>query len=290
MQLTVLSAFLSNMMGASGPLDDVSGATGGWATRHLLSSYAGPCLRVRRSSDDTEQDIGFVGAAMDTTSLLSFVGANDGFVRTWHDQSGNARHYQQVNNTNQPKIVNAGSLITTIGGKPCLDFDGVDNFLASQAAANFITTSAGTIFVVFNADIISTNAAIAYDDDAIWGDATSFIGAHLNNAIPTVRSMNDDGAVDHAANTIATATSYVHIWCHRSGNIESYITSTPTTAASGNTGSLTNALRVGRNYDAAGQWYDGKMTEMICYNTALSSGDLGTVAADMAAYYGIRWS
>jgi hypothetical protein len=292
MQIIVVPAFLATMMGASGPIDDVPGATGGWSTRKLYSAYSGSCLKVRRSSDSTEADIGFVGANLDTASLLTFVGANDGFVRTWYDQSGNGRHFNQATATNQPKIVNAGALITTIGGQPSIDFDGVDNFMiTTDPASTFLTVSAGTVLTIFNVDAISTNAAIAYDDDAMWANVTSQVGAHFNSATPSVRSINQDaGAVDHAANTIATDTSYLHIWCHRAGNIESYISSTPTTAASGNTSSLGTALRLGRNYDASGQWYDGALAEIICYDTALSSGDIATLAAAMVAPYGISWS
>jgi len=45
------------------------------------------CMRVRRSSDNVEQNIGFVDGDLDETALTAFVGANDGFVTAWYNQS-----------------------------------------------------------------------------------------------------------------------------------------------------------------------------------------------------------
>jgi hypothetical protein len=81
----------------------------------LRTAYAGSCLRVRRSSDNNEQDIGFVNNYLDTASLLTFVGANNGFVVKWYDQSGNVRDLSRATAVNQPQIVVSGSLITRNG-------------------------------------------------------------------------------------------------------------------------------------------------------------------------------
>lgn len=56
-------------------LDSYSGAGVAFSLRKLKSDYAGSAIRVRRSSDNTEQDIGFVGNQLDTASLHSFVGS-----------------------------------------------------------------------------------------------------------------------------------------------------------------------------------------------------------------------
>lgn len=81
------------------------------------STYYGPLIRVRRSNDNAELDIYPVATLdangnrlLDTTALLAFTGANNGFVTTWYDQSGNARHATQTLTGSQPSIVNAGSV------------------------------------------------------------------------------------------------------------------------------------------------------------------------------------
>ena len=93
----------------TGLLDTYSGAAGAYSLRRLSSSHTGNLIRVRRSSDNTEQNIGYnTNNVLDTTALLNFVGAGDGFVTTWYDQSGNARNATQTTAANQPIIVSAG--------------------------------------------------------------------------------------------------------------------------------------------------------------------------------------
>ena len=103
--------------------------------------YSGPAIRVRRSSDNTEQDINFASSSpnsgIDTTALLSFVGANDGFVTTWYDQSGNGRNAVQTTAASQPQIVSSGAMID-VNGKNSIKFDGTSDHLR----INYRATSA----------------------------------------------------------------------------------------------------------------------------------------------------
>jgi hypothetical protein len=111
------------------PLDLYGGADTAYSLRKLRTAYAGSSIRVRRSSDNAEQDIGFSGINLDTSSLLSFVGAGNGFVTTFYDQSGNGYNMTQGSATSQPQIVISGSLITQ-NGKPTMLFDGTNDYLA----------------------------------------------------------------------------------------------------------------------------------------------------------------
>ena len=63
--------------GFTGILDEYSGAAAAYSVRRLSSSYTDGLIRVRRSSDDTEQDIGFdSNGDLDTTALTTFVNAD----------------------------------------------------------------------------------------------------------------------------------------------------------------------------------------------------------------------
>jgi len=103
-------------------LDTYPGAAAAYSLRKLSSTYNGFAIRVRRSSDNTEQDIGFVSNTLDTASLLTFCGVGNGFVTTWYDQSGNARNLIQTTTSNQPLIVSLGT-IQTLNSKPAVYFD-----------------------------------------------------------------------------------------------------------------------------------------------------------------------
>lgn len=127
-----------------GLLDTYSGASVAYSLRKLSSTYIGNCIRVRRSSDNTEQNIGFVSNVLDTASLLTFCGAGDGFVTTWYDQSGNTKNAAQATAINQPRIVNAGTL-DIVNGKTAVLGDGINDTLRN---ATLSLTNPVSIFTV----------------------------------------------------------------------------------------------------------------------------------------------
>ena len=93
-------------------LNDYPNASAAYSLRALNSAYTDAAIRVRRSSDNTEQDIKLLyDGSLDTSSLLSFVGAGDGFVSTWYDQSGSGNNAIQATATKQGKVVDLGNLI-----------------------------------------------------------------------------------------------------------------------------------------------------------------------------------
>jgi hypothetical protein len=105
-----------------------------WSLRKLSSSYAGSAIRVRRSTDNVEQDIGFSGNDLDETALTTFLGSASGFVTTWYDQSGNGRNANQTTAANQPSIAIAGVINRDLG-KACLSFNGTSHSFSLAAGS-----------------------------------------------------------------------------------------------------------------------------------------------------------
>lgn len=70
----------------------------------LRNAYGGSAIRVRRSSDNAETDIGFANNELDTTTLSSFVGSGTAFVSNLYDQSGNNSNVIQTTSVNQPAL------------------------------------------------------------------------------------------------------------------------------------------------------------------------------------------
>jgi len=116
-------------------LDTYSGAAAAYSLRKLRSGYSGNAIKVRRSSDNTEQDIGFVDNELDTSTLATFCSGTDGFVTTWYDQSGNGKNATQTTAANQPQIVSSGSVINE-NGKPTVQFDGSNDIMSLNTVAN----------------------------------------------------------------------------------------------------------------------------------------------------------
>ena len=117
-----------------------TGLSGLFGLRKLRSAYAGSCLRVRRSSDNTEQDIGFTTAGhIDSSALTTFCGAGNGFVTTWYDQSAAANHFIQATAANQPQIVSSGSYLGY------LQFDGSNDIMEQTSASGTPTAFTGYV-------------------------------------------------------------------------------------------------------------------------------------------------
>jgi hemin uptake protein HemP len=146
-------------------LDTYPNAAAAYSLRKLRSAYTGNAIRVRRSNDNSEQDIGFVFfGQLDTVALLSFVGANNGFVVTWYDQSGNNRNATQTTQANQPQIVSSGSLITE-NGKVAIRTMGNEYLTVPSSQATFNFLHNGTNSSVFSVNKFGTSS----NPNAVYG-------------------------------------------------------------------------------------------------------------------------
>lgn len=127
------------------PADGVSSLISAYSTRKLLTSYAGSAIRVKRSSDNTELDIGFSAGELNTTALTAFVGAGDGLVTVIYDQSGHGNNLSVAATYIPARIVSAGT-VETFNTKPCINF-----YVTGIAYANYATTPTitGTLAEVF---------------------------------------------------------------------------------------------------------------------------------------------
>ena len=113
---TIQSEFLPPL------LDAFPTAAGAYSLRKLRTAYTGAAVRVRRSSDNAELDIGFdANGDFDTASLQSFIGVSNGRIRTWYDQSGNNRNFGNTVTTTQPVIADTG-VINTYNNRPMISF------------------------------------------------------------------------------------------------------------------------------------------------------------------------
>ena len=170
-------------------LDDYSGAAAAYSLRQLSSTYSGDAIRVRRLSDNTEQNIGFVSNELDTASLETFCSGTDGFVAIWYDQSGNANNVIQGTASKQPKIVASGSTILD-NGKPIITpVDSSSRLQLSQAIFNqdvtsFLvaknpTSSINTKGIVFT---FNGNLYLYAADNGGTGNATN-LGGTIDNRL-----------------------------------------------------------------------------------------------------------
>jgi hypothetical protein len=93
------------------PLDNIDANMLYFSTAKLNSDDT-ICIRVRRSSDNAEKDIGFVGKNLDVQDLLNFVGSGNGYVISTYSK-GAISSFQGVINE-QPLIVENGVYLGTL--------------------------------------------------------------------------------------------------------------------------------------------------------------------------------
>jgi hypothetical protein len=101
-------------------LDGYPGAALAVSMRRLNSAYAGPAIRIRRASDNTEMDINFNPTTnyVDTQQIANFCTTSMGYTTTVYDQSGNGNHLIQPIASNQTINYHAGGqyMLFAFGG------------------------------------------------------------------------------------------------------------------------------------------------------------------------------
>ncbi len=216
--------------------------------------------------------------------------ANDNdTVQQWNDQSGNGRHFSQATATNRPTYRTA-----IVNGKPVIRFDGVDNFMATAATmTNFMTSTAGTIFVVAYVQAITTNGAAAYANDQVFSDQITGPGVRHCLALkttPSIIAFHYDGSEDTAAKGVATGTWYSMLYKMGGGNLSIGLNdardASLTSAASGAATDMTGVLRLAVNYDST-IFTQIDIAEMFVHNVDVSEADRQAVEAYTAAKYAL---
>lgn len=201
-------------------LDTYTNSVAAWSLKKLRTAYAGNCIRVRRSSDNTEQNIGFSGNTLDTTSLLSFCSGTNGYVTTWYDQSGNGYNMTQTSATLQPQIVSSGSLIVS-GSIPAMQFDGSNDYMINYLSGLGDVTFAGEDKPMSIVQVIDISTA-KYNEMITIGKQGSGTGLELmspfvmGNASVYYTAKRDNGGTLKDA-TFGTSTTGIQLLTNHSG-------------------------------------------------------------------------
>ncbi len=257
-------------------------AAAAYSLRKLRSAYAGSAIRVRRSPDNAEQDIGFTASGdLDTATLFTFVGSGNGFVTTWYDQSGNGRNATKTTPEAQPRIVSAG-VLDIANGKPAIRFNGSSMYLGGVALPLSQFTLASVLNDVTQAGAIrySIGTASAGTGRGIFSSFTSFPNTSLGytpDALVTSNDVVQTGFLPTIGQSyivsLTTTATVTNIWANGANN------------ATGGRITL-NQLFIGQRGD--NNWhYDGYNSETIVLPSVLSTTDRQTLERNQGAYYGI---
>ncbi|MDP3394705.1 fibrinogen-like YCDxxxxGGGW domain-containing protein [Sediminibacterium sp.] len=256
-------------------------AASAYSLRKLSSTYSGSAIQVRRSNDNTTQDIGFTaGGNLDTDALTSFVGSNTGYLTIWYDQSGNARNLAQATTDKQPVIIESG-VIYTRNTKPTVFFQGEENGLASSTydgmacvTANYLTSNPISVNLVAGS---KANQSSTHLRRAIQGSNNWLVGPYQD------KHSWFAGGFNHNINE-AWSTTEVEVFTviqTGSGN-SSYRKSVAQTTANNN--GIPRVMNMGGS-GAYNEPLNGYISELITFNSSLSNTDRQTIENNQYGFY-----
>lgn len=285
--LTIGAAFA-----APGVLDVLSiSAAAAYSTRRVRSSYTGPAMRVRRSIDNAEQDIGFDGAGLlDEAALIAHVGSGTGFVRTWYDQSGNDRDVSNAVSDAQARIVNGG-VIERLGSRAavrCLPLYSdrlATSGFASGSISYFTGSAVGrTVPQGPWQRFISINPVGG--NDYSGGTGSGLIVTLDTDGVGSYRSFSP-----RSKSVVDTRNPMVMTSIYRPGEHVMFTNGVAATASSGSDAALgeTIELRLGNVSDFSGA-LDGYLAEAIYIPLALTDVTRQALEQDQGTHFGISLS
>lgn len=259
-------------------LDDYPGAVFAVSLRRISRAYTGAAVRVRRSSDNAEQDIGFKNFAFDTASFSSFVGGGSGYIVTFYDQSGNGNDFTQSTAASQYQLVLTSDLTTkpnivattTTGGYTTSGVTLHNNALVVVSTQRNTTNNYGTLFCS-----VEENPAPGYYE-------TSYLAvfpvegrlAWANGAGQLFLSLSPSGTLNtnlSLAGDFDTAVKKIY----KNGSLNNSISNTTTTSFTPQIGGATY-------FPLAGYW-----AELIVFDAAKDDDFITDIQDNQVAYYGI---
>jgi len=264
-------------------LDAFPNAAAAYSLRQLRIGVTN-VVRVRRSSDNTEAD--FTAAQVSDGSLTAWVGAgNNGFVRTWYDQSGNSRNAEQTTTANQPQIVSSG-LILTENSKPSLVFDGSNDRLVNSTLSY---SQPDTAFAVCKRDSATGGADTICDS---YNNVQHILYNTGTTEPPNQRYTLGAGAAGAALVGSAFAGASLSIISGLFNGATSLLHANGSQIASGNVGSngfsglSIGDLRGNPSPVLGGYEFTGKISELILY-ASNQSANRTAIESNINAHYAI---
>ncbi|WP_299073804.1 LamG domain-containing protein, partial [uncultured Paraglaciecola sp.] len=239
------------------------------STRKLNDWYYGPCMRVRRDSDDDEIDIWFNSSGdLDETALTDFVGANQGFISVWYDQSLNSNNARQSTDASQPQITNASGVIHKINGVPSPFFDSSKSLYFSFDEAVTLTrtlsiigdphTVSGYMWIMSNPVIYPWH----------YGAAGQWVNTSFSNAVVHGGDWRVDGSDVASPSTTA-------------------MPSTPFNMNMTTTGLGATYARLCKATTYTNRGFYGYISEVITWPDELTSLERTTLESNQDTYWGL---
>lgn len=249
--------------------------------RRLSSDYTDALMRIRRTSDSFEQDITTTsGEVLSTEAIGSFVSSGDAEVASLYDQSGNSRNATQSTITLQPAIVTSGT-IRTEGGRPALDLPSGGAY--GLAIASFVMNLSR-----FSLVLVERNTGASDGKTVCFNGSANKGFDYFNNLLTVSKAyaqVNGEVYVANYVNGIPNQAQHRIVVLTPSGvRVNGTLAGAMTPQTDADTTMLYNAIGndIFRDRDLVATFQ-----ELILFDSVLTSGQIETVEADLADFYGV---
>lgn len=275
-----------------------------YSIRQTRSGYTGPLIRVRRSSDNTEQDISSFASGvnkgfLDTTALLAFVGAGSGYLVKWYDQSGNAYDLAQATPARQPRIVNAG-VVDVVNAIASLSFTAASTQYMVDAHAGLYAAGAATIIGVARNNASAADTYIACESSSSVATQFYALVSGSARADDAKLSVRDDAGASFVGNGGTTAVNGFLSGTMRqfvindtgsavrvASNVSVEVQDTTYTRATHTVTLNQFALGCRLRAASADKHANMNMTELVCFATSISQADKDAIKANQVRAFSL---
>jgi Ig-like domain CHU_C associated len=276
-----LISIASNALDKLG-LSNTSPSSGAYSIRQLSTSYTGKLFQVRRSSDNTTQDVGFTaGGEADTTALKTFVGSGDGFVSIWYDQSGSGNNATQATALLQPRIVSAG-VIERLNNRLAINFKGTQYLTVPSAV------------IVTGSNPSTLNAVAKLNNNTGWEWVVNYGSANEGRAIGSTSSNQVDISQfsAHDSQGVSSTSQFVAV-ANYTSTVDTLNSQVINPRGGNSTVTLTRALNTGNTAATIGnkvdnsQFWDGYIQEVTLFSSNLLGDKRQSIQDSQLLYYGL---
>ena len=267
-------------------LDVYPSASAAYSTRLLRGAYYGSsAIRVRRSSDNAELNIGFTTSGnLDETALTTFVGGGDAFVTTWYDQSGNSINSIQTTAGNQPQVVTGGFVVIQ-NSKPAVLFQASTVKSLEGLWSQTITTESN--FGVFSVNNSTDNfgRVLSQGGNGNDYDAGAYIPMIRNGTTAAMGSFTT-GLLSSAAISYSTQTLFSSI--HSGSQVANKVNNDSEVVTGDSLNLNVERTTIGgpTSTSVATGSLDGTVQEVVIYYTDQTANRTG-ISTNINTYYAI---
>lgn len=275
-----------------------------YSVRKLKKNYTGNAILVRRATTgNPEGNVAFdTRGVVSANSIITITSAGGGltvgskitfstfysgasvFVKTWYDQSGNGRNVTQTTTSQQPRIVNAGTLDVSNSIASI-------KFTASSSTVLLATIAASSMFGSgYIGTLSSVIEASSGNRSAFgYGNGTDRWQAHMNeggfirfdvgNSYTRLSSPTNAAFQGVLSNYLLIAGGSPSMQVYRNG-------SSIATATSSLSACTRNDFSIGGIPGFGGSYYhDDNMSEVIIFAKALTTKEISVVQNNQKTFY-----